>query len=261
MAQLSNPANPIEATFQWATRDLTASQDDLMVLFDALFPLVVSNSYEAIAEANRIAANAFRRHKWPWAAYERFIADGRAVEQIPEATVRIANIKDRDVLAERMKLMPLKDLARTEKVDVKGLRKKIEIAERVLTKGPSRTVQEKLLAGRAEMLREAEKRVFDEMGELLVHRINSKIYAGQKDYFSYSPEFTRFLVGLRLSPIDDGNTPRDCIEASRFVRAVDDAFWKNHPVPCDRLYCRCMIIPIVVGDPAAKDFVSSDSTS
>ena len=112
------------------------------------------------------------------------------------------------------------------------------------------------MACRAEMLREAENRAFDEMGELLVHRINSKKYAAQKDYFSYEPAVIRFLIGLRLSPIDDENTSRDCIEASRFVRAVDDAFWKSHPVPCDRLYCRCMIIPIVVGDPAAKDFIN-----
>lgn len=252
-----NTKDRITAAFEWATKDLQASPEDLSALLAQLLPSLEACPDYATAEVNQIASEAFRRNRWKWPAYDRFVSEGRAVEQVTDAKVRINNYPATDILAERMKLTELRKIAKARETDIKGLRKKVAIAERILADQRSAQVLDQIESCRNDMLRDAEQRVFNEMGELLVHRILSKKGSHGRIPSNMDPEIKRFVYGLRLSVIKDGMTPRECIEASRTIRAVDDPFWKTHPVPCERLYCRCMIITIVAGDPEGKKFMEA----
>jgi len=238
-----------EQAFEWSTRDIVAPKDKLASLFKDLLPLIgTPGRAEDTPAARRIASEAFRLNRWRWLAYERFAHEGHAVEQLADAEVRIGQLPDADVLADRMKLVEIKELALSEAVDIKGLRSKVAIAQRIWkAPRPSARVRDMAAKYRNAMLHDAEQRMFDEMGELLVHRIQSKKYALNRDQCNFDPDFRPFLVGLQLSTIRDERTPRECIEASRNVRPVDDEFWKTHPVPCERLLCRCTIMPITIG--------------
>lgn len=247
----------ITAAFEWATKDLEASPEDLLALLTQLLPPLEAYSDYATAEVNQIASEAFRRNRWKWSAYERFISEGHGVEQVTDAKVRIKDCPATDILAERMKLTELRELAKSQGIDIKSVRTKIAIAERILAKQSSAQVLDQIQFCRNGMLREAEKRVFDEMGELLVHRILQKKWALNRAPSYMDPDSKRFVYGLRLSVIKDGMTPRECIEASRAIKTMDDPFWKAHPVPCERLYCRCGVIAIVAGDPEGKEFVEA----
>ena len=244
--------------FDWATRDIAAPKTELATLFKGLLPLIgTPGRPEDIPAAGRIASEAFRLNGWRWLAYERFVHEGHAVEQLAEARVRIGELPDADVLADRMKLVQIKELALSEDVDIKGLRSKVAIAERILNaSGPSARVRDMAAKYRDAMLHDVEQGIFDEMGELLVHRIQSKKYALNRDQSNFDPDLRSGLVGLRLSPIRDERTPRECIEESRTIRPVEDEFWKTHSVPCERLLCGCMITAIVIGSEEAKDFLS-----
>lgn len=252
-----NTKDQITAAFEWATKDLHASPEDLSVLLAQLLPPLEADTYDATAEANQIASEAFRRNRWKWSAYERFVSEGRGIEQVTDAKVRIKSYPATDILAERMKLIELRGIAKSQGIDTKGLRRKIAIAERILANQPSAQVLDQLQSWRNGMLRDAEKRIFDEMGELLVHRILSKKSASGSAPLYMDPDVKPFVYGLRLSIIEDGMTPRECIEASRTIKAMDAPFWKTHPVPCERLYCRCGVIAIVAGDPDGKEFMEA----
>lgn len=249
--------NQITAAFEWATKDLQASPEDLLALLAQLLPPLEAYSDYATAEVNQIASEAFRRNRWKWSAYERFVSEGRGIEQVTNAKVRIKDCPATDVLAERMKLVELREIAKSNGIDIKGLRRKIAIAERILARPPSVQVRDQIQSCRDDMLRDAEKRVVNEMGELLVHRILLKKWARDSAPSYMDREIKRFVKGLRLSVIEDAMTPRECIEASRTIKAMDDPFWKTHPVPCERLYCRCMIIAVVAGEPVGKEFIAA----
>jgi SPP1 gp7 family putative phage head morphogenesis protein len=78
-----------------------------------------------------------------------------------------------------------------------------------------------------------------EKAELFVHFVVMKAYAlrNQDNQMANTSRRPYWL----FDTIDDGRTPPDCAKLDGTIKRWDDPFWKQHPIPCGRAFCRCTI--------------------
>lgn len=78
--------------------------------------------------------------------------------------------------------------------------------------------------------------------ETLWHRISRLAYAFRdEEKFKKSNHYAPYKL---FSPVMDDRTPSECQALNGTVRRWNDIFWESHPVPCERLDCRCTWIQL-----------------
>ncbi len=80
---------------------------------------------------------------------------------------------------------------------------------------------------------------FKEMGELFLHR-HFMIHMHRNHWRDFE-ENAKERPYLMFDAIDDGRTPKECMKLDGKIKRVNDPFWIEHPVPCEKLLCRCTL--------------------
>lgn len=83
-----------------------------------------------------------------------------------------------------------------------------------------------------------------EMASMLLHRV-MKIANAKRDEAARKRHADTHPYWY-LSPIDDGLSPARCVDLKGRIKRWDDPLWKSVHIPCERLYCRCSIVPLTV---------------
>jgi hypothetical protein len=82
----------------------------------------------------------------------------------------------------------------------------------------------------------------DRRADILVHRIWRLAYAkSQQERFESTVDFAPYKM---FSAVMDDRSPAECKALNGTARHHADPFWKDNPVPCARLDCRCTWIAL-----------------
>lgn len=83
-----------------------------------------------------------------------------------------------------------------------------------------------------------------EMGELLAHRIVAAFYEEARKRRCEENAADRPV--WRLVAIEDGSTPPECIAESRQLHHWQSPYWRQKKLPCEHLFCRCLMTAMTV---------------
>lgn len=236
--------------YEWATQDIDAAKDELAQLG---LRIRVMLAREDVAAANDAADDAFQRHGWKWKRYEEFAQEQSSseVEDLPLMEAYISGLSAAEIICE-MPIQHVRQLARDHGISTKGLRKKRDIAQSIsddVGAMPKITALVKSIRdAKISCLQADRDAVRQGMGEALVHRVFGKLYALRRLADVFDPDIARFVKGAALSTIRDGRTPPECLKEDGVARPL--SYWKaRSEPPCLRLFCRCILVPVVAGDP------------
>jgi hypothetical protein len=197
-------------------------------------------------ERNKAAAAYFEQHVVGWNRYDQWLEAKRNTNSKRlEEELAEAQKKDLAALLEYRPTGEIKTLyhsiagkrvpgkrkaeivsALESLLNERGLSNKVRDVER---RRLARKLQEKLEV-------RADKK---EMAELFVHRVTMSFCARRRreQHLRTSESRPWWL----FDAVDDDRTPGYCARLDGTVKRFDDPFWTEHPIPCERLFCRCSI--------------------
>ncbi len=193
------------------------------------------------------AASAFfEKHVAGWFRYNSWLEE-RWARQQQDMQVAIDDAKQKDLatLLSRKKFHELKKFySIIAGQPANGRKQEIVLAldDLLQSKRMAATV---LDVERKRLVRELKKQYTftsskKEMAELFTHRVMMLTYAKRRN--EQPARNAELRPWWLFDAVDDSHTPKECSRLSGTVKRHDDPFWKEHPIPCDRLFCQCGII-------------------
>ncbi len=188
----------------------------------------------------------FEKHVANWFRYSNWLAEQRACKNLDmQVAINDAKQKDLITLLNRKKFHELKKFYGTiAGKPATGRKQEIASAlDDLLHK--KRMAATVLDLERKRLVRELKRQYTitsskKEMAELFTHRVMMLTYAKRRDEQpSGNAELRPWWL---FDAVDDARTPKECSRLNGTVKRHDDPFWKEHPIPCDRLFCQCGII-------------------
>jgi len=195
---------------------------------------------------NEAASAFFEQHVTGWSRYDDWLAEQRTrQEQDKQSSITDAKQQDLISLLSRKKFHELKKFysavagkpitGRKQDVvfELDGLLHKKRMADKVLELERKRLVSEVVL--QFEVISSKK-----EMAELFAQRVMMLTYARRRnEQYSMNPGQRPWWL---FDAVEDAHTPEECSRLIGTVKRNNDPFWKEHPIPCDRLFCHCGII-------------------
>ncbi len=195
---------------------------------------------------NEAASVFFEQHVTGWSRYDDWLVEQRArQEQDKQSNIRDAKQEDLISLLSRKKFHELKKFySAVAGEPIKGRKQDVvtELVDLLQKKRMADRVQE---LERKRLVSEVERQYEitsskKEMAELFAHRVMMLTYSKRRnEQLSINPGQRPWWL---FDAVEDARTPEECSRLIGTVKRNNDPFWKDHPIPCGRLFCHCGII-------------------
>lgn len=194
----------------------------------------------------------FATHKPKWPRFDAWRIEQYAEQDKEDAKSFLSRLKcaDSGPIQDTLNfftVQEIKDLCKQLDVKISGKAKKslfIESVTDAICAGnkikPLRSlIRQRMQEKREKELAHAVVAQFHEMGELFLNR-HLMIHMMRIHWLGFE-ENKDERPYLMFDAINDSRTREQCIKLDNTIKRVGDQFWKKHPVPCEKLLCRCSL--------------------